>query len=105
MAIRHYAQHHAANIDDVIHHLEFSVDLLEKPKRIKDLTDHDPAVYGLIVEGRGRQGVVLPGRTTAATADEQLALALDKAGLKADEAYTMSRFRVERHAELFRPAW
>jgi AmmeMemoRadiSam system protein B len=105
MAIRHYAEHHAANIDDVIHHLEFSVDLLEKPQRIKDLTDHDPSVYGLVVEGRGRQGVVLPDRAPVTTAEEQLALALDKAGLKADEAYTMSRFRVERHAEMFRPAW
>ena len=104
-AVQQYAERHEMNIDEVIHHLGFTVDLLSDLEPVEQLSDLDPKVYGLVVAGKGRQGVVLPDLEAVETPEQQLELAMRKAGLAEGDAYTMERFRVERHGELFRPAW
>jgi AmmeMemoRadiSam system protein B len=105
VAVQRYADKHELNVDEVIHHLSFTVDLLDKPKKVKSIQDLDPKRHGLVVTAGDRQGVVLPDLEAVDTPEAQLALALRKAGITEDEKYQMSVFRVERHAELFRPAW
>lgn len=103
MAIQRYADRHEVTIDEVIHHLEFSIDLLDELEPAKGAGEIDPAVHGVAVVAGDRHGVLLPGR--AETAEAMIGQALEMAGIGRDEPYELHRFRVERYAEQFRPAW
>ncbi len=83
--------------EDELEHLEYSVDVLSPPERISGLDGHDPRKYGLIVNGQGRRGLLLPDLEGVGTADEQLSICLSKAGLPADAEVELYRFTVSRY--------
>ncbi|MGQ9807981.1 MAG: AmmeMemoRadiSam system protein A [Armatimonadota bacterium] len=77
--------------------LQYSVDVLTPPEPIPDLTGHDPRRYGLIVEGFGRRGLLLPDLEGVDTPEQQLAICLSKAGLSSPRGIRLYRFTVERY--------
>ncbi|MGE5450099.1 MAG: AmmeMemoRadiSam system protein A [Methanomassiliicoccales archaeon] len=76
--------------------LVYSVDVLgeAEPCTAGDL---DPQVYGVIVRYGAKTGLLLPALEGVETVDEQLRIALSKAGIKASDKYQIERFMVERY--------
>jgi len=78
--------------------LVYSVDVLSdsEPTTLAGL---DPARFGVIVSCGHRRGVLLPDLPTVTTVGRQVDIALQKAGISADEDYELARFTVERFRE------
>lgn len=84
---------------DEIENLEFSVDILSPLEEVSDISELDPKKYGVVVERGWRRGVLLPDLEGVDTVEEQLEIALAKAGISPDEDYKIYRFRVDRYKE------
>lgn len=80
-------------LDDIV----YSVDILGKPEPISSKDQLDPVRYGVIVRKGRRSGLLLPNLEGVDTVDEQISIALNKAGIDEDENYSMERFEVIRH--------
>ena len=76
--------------------LEISVDVLSSAEAVNK-SQLDPKRYGVIVRSSWRTGVLLPDLEGVNSVDEQLKIALRKAGIDANDAYTIERFEVTRH--------
>jgi AmmeMemoRadiSam system protein A len=79
--------------------LDYEVDIVEPIEAAKDLTDLDPQVYGVVVEGEEQGGVLLPALAGVETAAQQVDIARSKAGLAAAATIQLYRFRVRRFRE------
>ena len=82
---------------DELADLEISVDVLDEPETIASIDDLDVKEYGVIVERGLRRGLLLPNLEGVDTPQEQVAIALSKAGIQPRERYAMQRFRVTRY--------
>ena len=80
-----------------LHDLEISVDVLSPAEKINDISKLDPKRYGVIVSCGQRRGVLLPDLEGVDTAEQQVAIARQKAGIRADEKYQLERFEVVRY--------
>lgn len=79
--------------------LKAKVDVLSKPKQTK-AKDLDPKLYGVIVKASdGRKGLLLPDLEGVETAEQQIEICRQKAGISPDEPVKLYRFTVERHEE------
>lgn len=78
--------------------LSCSVDVLGRPEPA-GLADLDPRRYGVIVSRGGRRGVLLPDLPGVDTVEQQVGIALQKAGISPDEPFAVERFTVERYRE------
>ncbi len=78
--------------------LQYSVDVLTPPEpaSAKQL---DPKRYGVLVQSRGRRGLLLPDLEGVHSVEEQLEIAKSKAGIAPHEPAELFRFEVERHME------
>jgi len=77
--------------------LEYSVDVLTAPEPVAGLQDLDPRRYGVIVQAGGRRGLLLPDLAGVDTAEEQVGIAMQKAGILPDTPITLFRFEVQRY--------
>lgn len=77
--------------------LEYSVDVLGEPEPIASAAELEPRRYGVIVTKGSRRGLLLPDLDGVDTAWQQLRIALQKGGIRADEPYELARFEVVRH--------
>ena len=78
--------------------LSYSVDVLEEPEDIPDMSHLDPKAYGVIVRGAGgRSGLLLPDLEGVNTAEDQVRIAMMKAGIPPGEPVRLQRFRVTRY--------
>lgn len=84
-------------ICDELDDLDVTVDVLGAAERIHSLNDLDPKVYGVIVESGFKRGLLLPDLEGVDTVEQQVSIALRKAGIYADEPVTVYRFEVTRH--------
>lgn len=80
-----------------LEHLTISVDVLSRGELVTSAEALDPRKYGVIVETDFRRGLLLPDLEGVDTVEEQLRIALNKAGIKTHEPYRIHRFTVERH--------
>lgn len=76
--------------------LVYSVDILSEPEKCSR-EDLDPRKYGVIVAQGTRKGLLLPDLEGVDTVDEQLKIALQKAGISPQEQYEIQRFEVKRY--------
>lgn len=80
--------------------LRYSVDVLGilEPARFDEL---DPAVFGLMVvaQSGSRRGLLLPNIESIKTADAQVRVAAEKAGIRPGEPLKLYRFRTRRFGE------
>ncbi|MCA1592478.1 MAG: AmmeMemoRadiSam system protein A [Acidobacteria bacterium] len=81
-------------------YLHYSVDILYKPE-LALFEDLDPATYGVIVEdqSRSRRGLLLPHLEGVVTAQQQIQIAVSKAGIPTNSLIKIYRFRVQRFQE------
>lgn len=81
---------------DELPSLEYSVDLLSPPEKIRNATDLDPKKYGVIVVKGGMKGLLLPDLEGVDTVEEQIRIAKMKAGMGPNEDAEIYRFEVRR---------
>ncbi len=77
--------------------LDISVDVLGAPEPIAYKSKLDIKRYGVIVSKGRRRGLLLPDLEGVDTVDQQIQIALSKAGIDSDENYLLERFEVVRH--------
>ena len=82
---------------DELDGLEYTVDILGHPERIKSVDQLDPKKYGVIVESGYKRGLLLPDLEGVDTVEEQVDIAMKKAGIYHNEPVTLYRFEVKRH--------
>ncbi|MGC9489690.1 MAG: AmmeMemoRadiSam system protein A [Thermovirgaceae bacterium] len=76
-----------------------SVDVLSTPEPVRSPGELDPSKYGVIVEKGPLRGVLLPDLPGVRTVEEQLGIAMKKAGITNPEHVWISRFTVDRYSE------
>ncbi len=78
--------------------IDISVDVLTKPKKQTDLSNHNPKTHGLIIsDGLYRRGVLLPDLEGIDSAEQQISIVKRKAGIAAYETnLEYFTFQVER---------
>lgn len=76
--------------------LTYSVDVLYDPEEIVSIKELNVKKYGVIVTKGFRRGLLLPDLEGIDTPEEQVLIALQKAGIEPGEEYGMQRFLVER---------
>lgn len=76
--------------------LVYSVDVLG-PSEPATREMLDPQQYGVIVASGSKRGLLLPNLDGVDTVEEQLAIALSKAGISSKREYHIQRFEVVRH--------
>ncbi len=77
--------------------LKYSVDILSLPEEVKNSEELDPKRYGIIVKRGNQRGLLLPDLEGIDTVDEQIRIALMKAGISSDEQIELFRFEVKRY--------
>jgi AMMECR1 domain-containing protein len=82
--------------EDELDDLTISVDVLTEPEPAKR-SELDPKKYGVIVRRGFRSGLLLPDLEGVETVEEQLRIALQKAGISPHSTYEIERFQVIRH--------
>ena len=84
--------------EDELDALEISVDVLARPEKIRSKDELDVKRYGVIVTKGWKRGLLLPNLDGVDSVDEQVSIALRKAGLSEREKdYELERFEVVRH--------
>jgi AmmeMemoRadiSam system protein A len=78
--------------------LVYTVDVLAPPEPIDSLSLLDVKRYGIIVTSGYKRGLLLPNLDGIDTVDEQLGIAMQKAGIRGDEPVSLERFEVVRYA-------
>lgn len=74
-----------------------TVDILSKSEKIESTEQLDIKKYGVIVTKDKRRGLLLPNLEGIETVGQQISIALQKAGIEAEEEYLLERFEVVRH--------
>jgi AmmeMemoRadiSam system protein A len=87
---------HPVNEEELVQ-LIYSVDIMGEPEPIDSILDLDAQKYGVIVRSGNRSGLLLPNIEGVDTPEEQVSIALQKAGIRHHEKYTMERFEVKRY--------
>jgi len=83
--------------EDELDDLVYSVDVLGEPEPIESVEQLDPERYGVIVRRGHRSGLLLPNLEGIESAEEQVAIARRKAGIKEHEPVELERFEVIRY--------
>ncbi len=82
---------------DELPDLDISVDILAKPEPISSTSELDIKKFGVIVTSGHRRGLLLPNLEGVDSTEQQVLIALQKAGIRSNENYSMERFEVVRH--------
>lgn len=80
-----------------VERLTISVDVLGEKEKISSPEELDVVRYGVIVTKDARRGLLLPNLEGVDTVEQQIAIAKQKAGIKAHESVELERFEVIRH--------
>ncbi len=83
--------------EEELERLVYSVDVLGKEEEIESIEELNPELYGVIVSKGYRRGLLLPNLDGVDTVEEQVSIALRKAGISKNEDYKLERFKVTRH--------
>lgn len=86
--------------DTELPNLRYSVDILTKPHPVEDQSELDPKRYGIIVESRGRRGLLLPDLEGVSTVEDQINICRRKAGISPHDPIKLYRFEVKRYPSL-----
>ncbi|AEH50905.1 AmmeMemoRadiSam system protein A [Pseudothermotoga thermarum] len=85
--------------EEELDEIEVSVDILSEPWQVtfEQYMNLDPKKYGVIVMSGFRRGLLLPDLPGVETPDQQLKIALRKAGISPYEKFSIYVFTVERY--------
>ncbi|OPX44096.1 2-aminophenol 1,6-dioxygenase subunit beta [Ruminiclostridium hungatei] len=84
--------------EEELYQADISVDLLDAPEECS-FQALDPQEYGVIVTAGRKRGLLLPMLEGIDSSEEQVSVALKKAGIRKSQAYRLERFKVERFKE------
>lgn len=84
---------------DEVDGLDIELSLLEEEEPVASFADLDPAVFGVVVRADGRTGVLLPDIEGVDSVEQQVGIALRKAGIPPGMPYALTRFRVTKVKE------
>ncbi len=84
---------------DELDQIEYTVDVLTPPEPVVSRSDLDPRRYGVIVQAGGRRGLLLPDLEGVDTADYQISIAMQKAGIPPGTPVELYRFEVWRYEQ------
>jgi len=82
---------------DELDDLNISVDILSIPEEVNDIDQLDPRKYGVIVSSGFKKGLLLPDLEGVDTAEYQIKIAKQKAGIFPGEEIKLLRFEVKRY--------
>ncbi|MBF0519896.1 MAG: AmmeMemoRadiSam system protein A [Nitrospirae bacterium] len=83
---------------DELEEITYSVDVLTAPLKVNDISELNPAKYGVIVAYGNRRGLLLPDLEGVDTVDEQLRITKMKAGIDPLETdVEIYKFEVRRY--------
>lgn len=82
---------------DELDYLEINVDVLSEPEDIDSPEELDVRKYGVIVTSGSRRGLLLPDLDGVDTVEQQIRIAMRKAGIRDGEKISLQRFTVTRH--------
>jgi len=77
--------------------LDIEVDVLHAPESVGSPEELDPRVYGVITTCGWRRGLLLPDLEGVDTCEQQVAIAMSKAGIREGEPVSLERFKVDRY--------
>jgi len=83
--------------EDELEHLTYTVDVLSAAEPVSSMSELDPRVYGVIVESGPKRGLLLPDLDGVDTVEDQVVIAMRKAGIRDGEPISLCRFQVMRH--------
>ena len=83
--------------EDELSQLVYSVDVLSEAEPAASPKELDPSRYGVIVSKGRKRGLLLPSLEGVKTTEQQIEIALKKAGIGPNEDYSLERFEVVRH--------
>jgi len=82
---------------DELGELEYSVDILTEPRPVRSRRQLNARRYGVIVEAGSRKGLLLPDLEGVESAEEQIGICRQKAGIAPNEPVKLYRFEVKRY--------
>ena len=85
--------------EDELDALTISIDIVNPFEIVEDTAMLDPQIYGILVTSYDKQGLLLPALKGIDSIEQQLRIALEKAGIHHDESFTIKRFTVTRYHE------
>ena len=74
-----------------------TVDVLGKMEQITSLEELDVKRYGVVVSKDSRRGLLLPNLAGVNSVEQQVTIAMQKAGIGEQETVAVERFEVVRH--------
>lgn len=77
--------------------LDIKVDILYESEEIKTKDKLDVKKYGVIVEKGSKRGLLLPNLEGVDSVNQQVSIAMEKAGIRDGQGMKLFRFEVERH--------
>lgn len=77
--------------------LNYSVDVLTPPEKVKDISELGPKEFGVILKSGPKRGLLLPDLEGVDSVEDQLRIVRLKAGILPDEKVEIFRFRVKRY--------
>lgn len=83
--------------EDELENLHYTVDVMSAAEPVQSLDELDPKKYGVIVQSGYKRGLLLPDLEGVDTVEEQLGIAMQKAGIYENESASVFRFTVTRH--------
>lgn len=79
-----------------IDELVIEVSVLSPPVPVASRDELDPQRFGVVVSFGAQRGVLLPGLAGVETVEEQLRIAVEKAGIARDAPFLIERFEVQK---------
>jgi AmmeMemoRadiSam system protein A len=82
---------------DELYELVYSVDVLGESEPVESTEQLDAERYGVIVTSGRKRGLLLPNLEGVDTVEQQVSIAMQKAGIARGEPISLERFEVVRH--------
>ena len=82
---------------DELEGLEISVDVLSEMEEIEDIKELDPKKYGILISDGRSQGVLLPDLEGIDSVEQQIEVAMNKAGITRKPGLVIKKFTVKRY--------
>lgn len=83
--------------EDELYDLDIKVDILYESEEINSKEELDVKKYGVIVEKGLKRGLLLPNLEGINDVNQQVSIAMQKAGITDEKGMKLFRFEVERH--------
>jgi len=82
---------------DELEGLQISVDVLSEMEEIEDIKELDPKKYGILISDGRSQGVLLPDLEGIDSVEQQIEVAMNKAGITRKPGLVIKKFTVKRY--------